>query len=76
MSNNYTTTWVDFENEYRDRDSSLIVELKTNKFSTSREIELQDILYKIWTKRDNVDFKDIENLRNFLNEIGKSKFEF
>lgn len=75
MSNNYTTTWVDFENEYRDRDSSLIVELKTNKFSTSREIELQDILYKIWTKKDNVDFKDIENLRKFLNEIGKSKFE-
>lgn len=75
MSNNYTTTWVDFENEYRDRDSSLIVELKTNKFSTSREIKLQDILYKIWTKKDNVDFKDIENLRKFLNEIGKSKFE-
>lgn len=75
MCENYTTTWVDFENEYRDKESSIIVEMKTTKISTSREVDLQDVLFKIWSKRDYVTFKDIELLNDVLNNIGSAKFE-
>lgn len=73
MCENYTTTWVDFENEYRDKESSIIVEMKTTKISTSREVDLQDVLFKIWSKRDYVTFKDIELLNEVLNSIGSAK---
>lgn len=75
MCENYTTTWVDFENEYRDKESSIIVEMKTTKISTSREVDLQDVLFKIWNKRDYVTFKDIELLNDVLNNIGSAKFK-